>query len=207
MLFPFAVGRAKKDTYVSSRPVDNMYRDHPTFLQPMDVVPYHVQVIVLVLFTAHEMNNPLSFSAVYTLILRLAVMAGFRAGQTSSLPKFFVVMVLAALVTPTSAETVYDCSGAKTAVATYSLDEINECPDFAHAYRNKTLMRAQILQRSGSQLITGYQCQLTYQRESCYCGAMDARESIFPDNYHLWYAKAQKFMSSNRELCQISSCF
>ena len=68
------------------------------------------------------------------------------------------------------AETVYDCAAANTAVATYSLGEIGECPDFRHQYRNVTHMKAQIIQRAGHQLIDGYQCQLTLERVACYCG-------------------------------------
>ena len=78
-----------------------------------------------------------------------------------------------------TSERVYDCSTQTTAVATYSLDEVGECPLFEKTYKNKTLIRAQILQRSGSQLLEGFQCQLVIRREACYCSPLGNRKLFF----------------------------
>ena len=115
---------------------------------------------------------------------RAFVVTGLFYGKVRASLSLCIMLILAFWAVPARTEMVYDCSSAKTAVATYSLDEIGECPDFKHTYRNKTLMRAQILQRAGSQLIEGFQCQLTYQRKACYCGALHARKFR-----HLTYLK------------------
>ena len=109
------------------------------------------------------------------------IVANGHRFRSSPTPKRHLALMLAILASPTtvskvSGEQVYDCSTAKTTVATYSIGEVGECPDFEHMYRNKTLIRAQILQRSGGQLLKGYQCQLTSRREACRCGAFSQRK-------------------------------
>ena len=116
-----------------------------------------------------------------SIIWATTVLASFSKLQIEPTPKSCLTLVLAILAspsisTPVKSETVYDCSSKSTAVATYSLDEVGECPDFEHTYKNKTLIRAQILQRSGSQELEGYQCQLVYRREACYCGMLSGRK-------------------------------
>ena len=109
------------------------------------------------------------------------VLASFSKLQIEPTTKSCLTLVLAVLAspsisTPAKSESVYDCSSKSTAVATYSLDEVGACPDFEHTYKNKTLIRAQILQRSGTQELEGFQCQLVYRREACYCGILDGRK-------------------------------
>ena len=92
-------------------------------------------------------------------------------------------MVLLYLVHRVLAETVYDCSSAKTAIATYSLGEIGDCPDFRHQYRNVTHMQAQIVQRAGHQMVDGFQCQLTLERVACYCGDLHHQYGCKPTEF------------------------
>ena len=90
-----------------------------------------------------------------------------------------LLFTFCSVTTPVTSERVYDCSTQTTAVATYSLDEVGECPLFEKTYKNKTLIRAQILQRSGSQLLEGFQCQLVIRREACYCSPLGNRKLFF----------------------------
>ena len=94
--------------------------------------------------------------------------------------KYFVTVALILLMylSAIAAERVYDCSTQTTAVATYSLDEVGACPPFERTYKNKTLIRAQILQRSGSQVLEGFICQLVIRREACYCSKLGNRKSL-----------------------------
>ena len=73
-------------------------------------------------------------------------------------------------------ETVFDCATKSAAIATYSLDDIAECPPFEATYANKTRIRAQILQRGGTRSLKGYQCKLVMRREACYCSMLGNRE-------------------------------
>ena len=111
----------------------------------------------------------------------LVFIKGCRFKQAPSW-KTHLALAVAILFAPSNvpkakAEQVYDCSSAKTTVATYSLGEVGQCPEFEHMYRNKTLVKAQILQRSGGQIIKGYQCQLTYRREACLCSTFSHRKN------------------------------
>ena len=111
------------------------------------------------------------------------ILANAQRFHSSPTPKRHLALMLAILASPNTVskvtgEQVYDCSTAKTTVATYSLGEVGECADYQHMYRNKTLVRAQILQRSGGQIIKGYQCQLTYRREACRCGPLSHRKKL-----------------------------
>ena len=73
-------------------------------------------------------------------------------------------------------ETVFDCATKSSAIATYSLDDISECPPFQATYANKTKIKAQILQRGGSKSLKAYQCRLVMRREACYCSMLGNRE-------------------------------
>ena len=90
-------------------------------------------------------------------------------------------------------ERVYDCSTQTTAVATYSLDEVGECPPFEKTYKNKTHVRAQILQRSGNQMLEGFQCQLVIRREACYCSPLGNRKSSFSLQKRTFKQKRTKY--------------
>ena len=77
-------------------------------------------------------------------------------------------------------ETVFDCATKTSAIATYSLDDISECPPFQATYANKTKIKAQILQRGGSKSLKAYQCRLVMRREACYCSMLGNRELKIP---------------------------
>ena len=95
-----------------------------------------------------------------------------------------IFTLLVSTISVAIAERVYDCSTQSTAVATYSLDEVGECPAFEKTYKNKTHIRAQILQRSGQQMLEGFQCQLVIRREACYCSTLGNRKLSFPNKLY-----------------------
>ena len=80
-------------------------------------------------------------------------------------------------------ETVFDCATKSAAIATYSLDDISECPPFQATYANKTKIKAQILQRGGSKALKAYQCRLVMRREACYCSMLGNRELEITKKY------------------------
>ena len=153
----------------------------PVKLKASWVAAGHLSITIFVLavlpWSSYQVKI-LEFAAWILIVIANAMQ--FRASPT---PKRHIALILAILASPSvvstvDAEQVYDCSSTQTTVATYSLGEVGQCPDFEHMYRNKTLIRAQILQRSGGQLIKGYQCQLTYRREACHCGFASQRKFI-----------------------------
>ena len=105
---------------------------------------------------------------------------------------YFLVLTVS-LCSHVKSERVYDCSTQTTAVATYSLDEVGECPPFEKTYKNKTHVRAQILQRSGNQMLEGFQCQLVIRREACYCSPLGNRKSSFSLEKSTFEEKNQMF--------------
>lgn len=148
--------------------------DFPVTLPSSWIRLLYLEIALVFLVTTPDTFDGLMIK---TFIWRCTILLGLFLCKSHTSPKAIMVLAITVLAKPVSSETVYDCSTANTAIATYSLAEIGECPDFKHQYRNKTHMRAQILQRSGAQMIEGFQCQLTYERSACYCGQLHARKS------------------------------
>ena len=122
-------------------------------------------------------NDP--FADVMALILQTNVLVFHLVFPKRCRHFLYFLVLMVPLCSYVKSERVYDCSTQTTAVATYSLDEVGECPPFEKTYKNKTHVRAQILQRSGNQMLEGFQCQLVIRREACYCSPLGNRKSSF----------------------------
>ena len=147
---------------------------------PLRLHPAWVNIIKLQMATVilASTDDTFDVAMVKDLALRFMVLAILLFFKAQPSIKVVLLGLMLFGLQPAAAETVYDCSTAKTAVATYALGEIGECPDFRHQYRNVTHMRAQIVQRAGHQLVDGFQCQLTIERVACYCGDLHHRKYL-----------------------------